>query len=261
MKNMNRTKVSVLVILLITVSSFTMTGRRHISIVFIGDSITQSVATPDPATQGPAVKATEYLKKVTGNDSIRFSNQGHSGATTFDFLPARGYFQQIEKASSQLEKDNTDVLIFSIMLGTNDSAVKGPHGAPASPEKYAENLRAIIDQLLGDFANSKVIIHHPIWYSPNTYNGAIYLQEGLNRLQEYTPEIKNLIEYYKKKNPNRVFEGDKDGFSFFKHNYQTCLHPEQGHQGTFYLHPNEKGASLLGEFWAKAIKQKILTTL
>jgi len=94
-------------------------------------------------------------------------------------------------------------------------------------------------------------VHQPIWYSPNTHNGALYLAEGLTRLQSYTPEIIALS----KLRPNRVFVGDRKAFRFFKQNHLKYLSPEKGNSGTFYLHPNVLGATKLGEFWAIALKE------
>ena len=84
------------------------------------------------------------------------------------------------------------------MLGTNDSAITGPNGAPASPGKYHENMKTIIDKLLALYPKCKVVLHRPVWYSPNTYNGAKYLEEGLNRLQSYYPELQALVLHYSK---------------------------------------------------------------
>ena len=52
---------------------------------------------------------------------------------------------------------------------------------------------------------------------------------------------------------NRVFAGDRKAFDTFKKNYRAYLIPEKGQQGTFYLHPNEKGAQVLGRLWSEAI--------
>jgi hypothetical protein len=143
------------------------------------------------------------------------------------------------------------------MLGTNDSAVKGPNGSPVSVESYNYNLTVIIDSLLKRYPNCKVIIHYPIWYSTNTYNGSMYLAEGLARLQSYFPRIELLVKKYQVAYPNHVFIGDNAAFEFFKTNYIKMLKPEQGRQGIFYLHPNEQGALRLGEFWGKALNKAL----
>ena len=127
----------------------------------------------------------------------------------------------------------------------------------SSPEKYEENMKAIINQLLALYPSCKIVLHRPVWYSPNTYNGAMYLKEGLNRLQSYYPVLQSLVADYANRFPGQVFMGDTEGFDYFKTNYQTDLFPEDGNAGTFYLHPNVKGAAVLGELWGKAI-MKIL---
>ena len=110
------------------------------------------------------------------------------------------------------------------------------------PDQYQQNLKAIADSLLKEFPGCIIIFQHPIWYSPNTYNGAKYLQEGLSRLQTYIPKIDELVAGYAATHPKQVFIGDKKAFDYFKKHYLTDLTPENGHQGTFYLHPNKKGA-------------------
>ena len=97
-----------------------------------------------------------------------------------------------------------------------------------------------------------------IWYSTNTYNGARYLQEGLSRLQSYYPQIDKLLTEYTTSAPGHVFASDASAFDYFKTNYLTDLIPEQGHEGTFYLHPNKKGAEVLGQFWAEAIYRSVI---
>ncbi|MGF7079482.1 hypothetical protein [Mucilaginibacter sp. UYCu711] len=120
-------------------------------------------------------------------------------------------------------------------------------------EDYRTNLKSIIDQLLADFPGCLVVIQHPIWYSPNTYNGTAYLQEGLTRLQTYIPVIDKLVKEYRETNPKQIYIGDKKAFKYFKKNAETDFQHEQGKQGIFYLHPNQKGAIALGDFWGKAI--------
>ena len=79
----------------------------------------------------------------------------------------------------------------------------------------------------------------------------MYLQEGLNRLQTYFPQIDALVAGYAITHKGHVFVGDKHAFSYFKKNYLTELIPEKGQQGTFYLHPNRKGAVIIRCFWVK----------
>lgn len=237
-------------------ASFGQDKKQNINVVFIGNSITQGVQLSDPATEAPPATAIAYLRKQQDLGTVEFSNHGHSGYTTLDFLPGTDTFVKVEQAAGAFT-DKEALLIFSIKLGTNDSAVQGPHGAPVSPENYIQNLKTITNKLLADFPKAIVIFQHPIWYSPNTYNGAKYLQEGLSRLKSYIPKIDSLVGAYAAIPPRRVFEGDKKAFKYFKKNHLANLIPENGKQGTFYLHPNKQGAVALGEFWGKAIEKVV----
>lgn len=246
-------KASLLLITVFLLSSFTLfKDKQDLNIVFIGDSITYGAGLPDRGTQAPPVICANYLKKQSHIGAVDFSNQGHSGYTTLDWLPGTRAFIDAEAAARAFSNQNAQ-LLFSIKIGTNDSAIKGTHGAPVSVEDYRTNLKTIVDQLLKDFPGCKVVIEHPIWYSPNTYNGTAYLQEGLTRLQTYIPVIDDLVKTYKTTNPKQVFIGDTKAFNYFKENSISDFQPEQGKQGIFYLHPNPKGAIALGEFWGKAI--------
>ena len=192
-----------------------MTGeeKKNLNIVFIGNSITQGVLLENPRHEAPPVKAALYLRRQPSVGTVRYSNQGVSGSTTFDFLPQTDLlFPKVVRVADQFKDETWATLIFSIMLGTNDSAITGPNGAPASPAKYYENMKTIIDKLLALYPECKIVLHRPVWYSPNTYNGAKYLEEGLNRLQSYYPELQALVLDYSKHFPGQVFMGDTDGF-------------------------------------------------
>lgn len=226
---------------------------RSVNVVFIGDSITQGMA-----QYAAPVQAFHYLSREGQIGRIHFSNQGHAGYTTVNFLPSQGKtFAAVEQAASELTHSQDDTLVFSVMLGTNDSAMNGPLGSPVSPTDYHKNLQSIIDRLLADYPQCKIVVHRPIWYSPNTYNAAQYLADGLQRLESYFGEIDAIVANYQQAYPGRVFAGDRDAFEFFRKNYQSYLRPEAGHEGTFYLHPNEEGADILGRYWATAISKSL----
>jgi lysophospholipase L1-like esterase len=249
--------LSITILIFSISSSFAQDKKQNINIVFIGNSITQGVQLPDAANDAPPATAVAYLRKQKNLDKVEFSNQGHSGYTTLDFLPGTGdTFTKVEIAASAFT-DKEALLIFSVKLGTNDSAIQGPHGAPVSPADYIQNVKTIIDKLMADFPTSIIILQHPIWYSPNTQNGAKYLQEGLSRLQSYIPQIDSLAASYSATNPQHVFVGDKKAFKYFKKHHLTDLVPENGKQGIFYLHPNKQGAVALGQFWGRAINRVI----
>jgi len=230
----------------VAISSFAI-HNKSVGIVFIGNSITEASYLKDT----PPKVAVTYLKEKHYN--VKYANCGISGMTTFNFLPsANSCYRSVVVAADSLY-NNESLLIFSIKLGTNDSAIKGPAGAPVSPEKYRENMQQIIDSLVLRYPSCKIILHHPIWYSPNTHNTALYLQEGLTRLQSYKYEIKKLV----KNNPLYVFEGDKDAFDFFRKNYKQYHNPQEGKSGIFYLHPNTVGAEKLGLYWGKNMEKYI----
>lgn len=237
-------------------SIFAQSKKTNINVVFIGNSITQGVQLTDPATEAPPATAIAWLRKQGNLGTVEFSNQGHSGYTTLDFLPGTNTFTQVEQAAGAFT-DKEALLIFSMKLGTNDSAIQGPHGSPVSPADYIQNVKTITDKLLTDFPKAIIIYQHPLWYSPNTYNGGKYLQEGLSRLQSYVPKLDSLVAAYGTTNPHHVFVGDKKGFNYFKKHHLTDLIPENGKQGTFYLHPNKQGALALGEFWGRAIEKVV----
>ncbi|MDD2305202.1 MAG: GDSL-type esterase/lipase family protein [Prolixibacteraceae bacterium] len=257
---MNRFKIlGIFFFCLITLFQLTGTAKNpnnkklDLDIVFIGNSITYGANLENPKQDAPPVVASEILRKKTGISSVQFSNQGRSGFTTVNYLPDSPTFAEVIQATKLLHTNPEHTLIFSIKLGTNDSAISGPQGAPVSKEDYRKNMKAIIDELLRQFPDAKVVLQQPIWYSTNTYNRSKYLAEGLARLQSYFPELESLVKSYSATNKNQVFMGDRKGFNYFRKNYLTDLVAEKGQQGTFYLHPNPKGAAQLGSFWAEAI--------
>lgn len=257
MKNIGRV---VCLLLCMAISSYVMgKEKKNLNIVFIGNSITQGAIMEDPAHNAPPAKAALYLSKQSAVGSVKYANQGVSGCTTTDYLPqTETLFPKATAAADKFKDETWATLVFSIMLGTNDSAITGPNGAPASPAKYYENMKTIIDKLLALYPDCKIVLNRAVWYSPNTYNSAKYLEEGLNRLQSYYPELQALVLDYSKRFPGQVFIGDTEGYDYFKAHAKTDLFPEDGNAGTFYLHPNIKGAAVLGELWGKAIVKAVV---
>lgn len=253
-----------LILLLCLCIPFSLFAQREkdmaLNIVYIGNSITQGALLKNPKEEAPPVLASAWLKNQKGIAEVNMSNQGVSGKTTVDYLPAsKTYFPKVKSAMETLKAEHPKALpLFSIMLGTNDSANSGPNGAPVSAPQYYTNMKAIIDELLEAFPDAMFVLHRPIWYSPTTYNGAQYLARGLKRLESYYPVLQELVNDYASKHPGQVFLGDTDAFAYFETNYATEFWPEQGNAGTFYLHPNQKGAESLARFWGEAIYKVIL---
>ena len=225
--------------------------KQSLNIVFIGNSITQGALLDK--NDAPPVYTTEYLKSSKRFKAVRFSNQGVSGSTTVDFLPTTRRLFQRTIAAADLLSVEEGTLLFSVKLGTNDSAEKGPNGSPVSDTQYYDNIKLIIDTLLSRYPSSLIVLHKPIWYSPNTYNGAIYLKAGLNRLNSYIPLLDRLVATYAQTHPGHVFQGDTAAYDFFRINFKKYLFPEEGNAGTFFLHPNKEGAKKLAVFWGKGI--------
>lgn len=217
-----------------------------INIVFIGNSITAGATLKNAAEQAPPVVCGQMVQKMTGIP-VHVFNGGHSGITTFGFLPGRADFEKVCRAATDMVAQNGGVLYFSIMLGTNDSASTKTEGAPVSPDTYEENMTRIVEELIKRFPSCKIIVNYPIWYSPNTHNSACYLQEGLDRLHSYYPIISRLA-----KSHEQVYDGNSQTWQFFENNL-SLFTPENGREGVFYLHPNADGASALARFWAESI--------
>lgn len=155
-------------------------ASKTVDVVYIGDSITLGSEIPDPSTQAPPATCTELLRKQLPGISVFMSNQGEDGHTTVDALPSSNLdFPIIERAATRLQTEHPGLLVFSIMLGTNDSAQSGTNGAPVSAQQYGDNLRAIVSRLLLEYPGSITIVNRPTWYSPNTHNGAVYDKPGL----------------------------------------------------------------------------------
>ncbi len=222
-----------------------------INVVFIGDSITAGAKITE--------KAAAEIKKLKPASEVYFSNQGHGGATTLDFLPpATKYFVQIPLEAQKLSASHPGQLVFPIMLGTNDSANKGPKGSPVAAGDYHDNLKKIIDQLLAEFPEARFVLHHPIWYSPNTHNSSDYEGDpAANRLKSYFPALEALVKEYATAKPGHVFLGDVEGYDYFAAHHKAELKEENGKSGIFYLHPNEAGAQSLARFWAAAIAKVV----
>ena len=222
---------------------------QPVNIVFVGNSITYGACLADPKTEAPPVIVARTLREQ-GYD-LAFVNCGYSGSTTVDFLPGDKLLPRVVQAADSLSRRG-GLLIFSMMLGTNDSAMQGTKGAPVSPDNYKKNLLCIIDSLHARYPGSHFILHRPLWYSPNTHNGAMYLAEGLQRLQTYTPVLDELP----RERPY-ILPGDRKAYDRFRRQHLKLLTPEAGNSGTFYLHPNKAGAEVLAGYWAKNIIHNI----
>lgn len=220
---------------------------KPVNLVFIGNSITYGAQLSNPTTQAPPVKTAAYVKEKTRRE-VYYKNCGLSGSATPNWLPGTNLFGNADAAATTLQKSHPGTLIFSMMLGTNDTH----EGYKTSPEKYFQNMRTIIEALMSKHPEAHFIVNYPTWYSPNTHNGAVYLEAGLKRLQSYMPMITRLGEFYQNSACPKVWTGDSTVYRTFENQKQYFV-PENGNSGVFYLHPNLTGGTVLSEFWGKSI--------
>lgn len=245
-------------LLLLVLTSFSGKKEQKINIVFIGDSITEGGALADPKNEATPIYVAELLRHRKDISSVNINNRGFSGHTTVDFLPKNNIdFPKVLQAADSFAQDKTAVLLFSILLGTNDSAMFGPNGAPVQAVQYKDNLKVLINTLMEKYPDARFVIQYPLWYSPNTHNNAGYMKEGLDRLNSYFSQIETLCPEYKLSHPNKVYPGSKGVFSFFQKNHKKLFKAEDGKHGVFYLHPNAEGSKALAEFWVKGILNAI----
>mgnify|MGYP002794919312 FL=1 len=138
---------------------------KELNIVFIGNSITQGVLLENPEKQAPPVKCVNWLETQLDVEKISFFNAGRSGCTTVDFLPeTNNLFPWMKIEADKLAK-NKGILLFSIMLGGNDSAISGPKGAPVEAEQYRENMRKIINKLLDLYPKAVIVLNSYISFN------------------------------------------------------------------------------------------------
>ena len=116
-----------LILLLCLCIPFSLFAQREkdmaLNIVYIGNSITQGALLKNPKEEAPPVLASAWLKNQKGIAEVNMSNQGVSGKTTVDYLPAsKTYFPKVRSAMETMKEERPKALpLFSIMLGTNDS--------------------------------------------------------------------------------------------------------------------------------------------
>lgn len=222
------------------------------NLIYIGDSITEGVLHADKSQTAPPVLSAAMVGKMLSRD-INFRNCGRSGATTVDFLPSEQRdFVRVEKAIKDIQSLSYEPIIFSIMLGTNDSANFGPKGSPVSNEDYERNLMTLINRIRALCPNALFVLQRPIWYSPNTHNNSQYLVAGQKRMVAYSDVLIDIAS----KNAD-IYFGDNEAFDYFQVKHRKYMFAEDGKAGTFYLHPNEAGAKKLARFWSEAIVKSI----
>jgi len=237
-------------------------AQRSANIVFIGNSITYGALHEQREQTAPPVQCARWLSQREEIDTIYFRNCGRSGKTTYHFLPNaadvipagdKTYFEDVVAKTRELLKAHAGLpLIFSIMLGTNDT-VERTKNKHTEPDDYVRNLTTIIDSLLTLWPDAHVVLNKPIWYYPDyhTKGGSIASKKSLKLIGTYYKSFPKVIANCK---PGHVHIGDADAYSYFKKYYKTDVFEEKDARGkSYWLHPNEQGAKKLAEYWGKAI--------
>lgn len=246
------------------------------AVVFFGDSITAGYGTSGAGTMLlPSPTAFALAKVAALNPARRFVgiNQGVPGTTLSDWNPAGGpggafavlLANGISAAATLFAQNPGAQQVFSIMLGTNDSASGGNNNSPAgtiSVANYQAKLTGIIAALLAAWPLAKVIAHYPPWYSPNTALGsAVFAQAGLDALIGYMAPLRAAVAGFP---ASQVRLGDTTNFAVTAAGYASLLQGETGVHGTLFLHPKGTvgtdgriGTQVVGEAWGAAISQAL----
>jgi lysophospholipase L1-like esterase len=226
-----------------------------LNIVYIGDSITAGGALPTGSITAPTQCST-YLQSMTGIRNVFYANAGVGGFTTTTFLPSVNtsncFVNAVNDATSLQTANPAGQLVFSIMLGTNDSDT-GSDGSPRTAAQLGANLETIIGQLMIDFPAAKGILQTPPLYTANAAVGADYEEAGLARLISYFPEYPVVVAYENSLYPGHMFMGDTTAPAFFAPLYTTEMVIGIGNNGYYYLHPNQQGSNDLARLWANGI--------
>lgn len=242
-----------------------MTSRaqeRSYNMVFIGNSITYGALHKQREATAPPVQCGRWLSAQKGVDTVYVANCGRSGRTSYHFLPNKNdvvpkgdatYFGAVVSSTQKLVGEHPGLpLVFSIMLGTNDSAER-PHNHRTSPRQYVKNMTAIIDSLLKLWPEAHVVLHRVIYYTPGyvTKMGSVMNDESLHYTKLYYDCYKDIIAHCKK---GQVHIGDTLAYNYFREHYKTAHFQQTGNGGVkYWLHPNEQGAKVLGQYWGQAI--------
>jgi hypothetical protein len=245
-----------------SLSALPCLAQQSANIVFIGNSITYGALHQQRELTAPPVQCARWLCQREEIDTVYFKNCGRSGKTTYHFLPNKAdvipagdptYFSDVVKQTRELVKGHPGLpLVFSIMLGTNDS-VERKHNSHTTPDSYVKNLCVIIDSLLTLWPDAHVVLNKPIWYYPDyvTKGGSIASKKSLKLLDIYYDCFSQVANRCK---AGQVHIGDNEAYGYFKQHYKTDVFEEKDARGkSYWLHPNEQGAKQLAAYWGRAL--------
>ena len=107
-------------------------ANERINIVFLGNSITYGAEQNHREYQAPPQQVKGALSAMTGRP-VFVSNLGVCGATTYDWMPGKDFYKSATNAADSYVNAGGK-LVFSMMLGTNDSAYGDPDGSRVETE-------------------------------------------------------------------------------------------------------------------------------
>ena len=157
-------KASLFIYIVLMFLCLPVAARKHqenINLLFIGNSITAGATLSNASHQAPPIVCRQLIEQATGVTTNVF-NGGHSGITTWGYLPGRNDFARIVNNAKAFKTQNGGKIYISIMLGTNDSACTTTEGAPVSTDTYGKNIRTIIDSLIAAVPDCKILLNYPI---------------------------------------------------------------------------------------------------
>lgn len=237
-------------------------AQRSANIVFIGNSITYGALHEQRELTAPPVRCARWLSQQEGVDTVYLANCGRSGKTSYHFVPDakdvvpagdKTYFGDVVSKTRALVKAHPSLpLIFSIKLGTND-AVERKKNAHTEPAAYVKNLTTIIDSLLSLWPDAHVVLNRPIYNTSDyvTKNGSVASKKSLKMMNTYFGMFPRIVENCK---AGHVHIGDAEAYAYFEKHYRTDVFEEKDANGkSYWLHPNERGAQQLAEYWGRAI--------
>ena len=251
-----------IVLLTTIIASMSVSAQQSANIVFIGNSITYGALNQQREQTAPPTQCARWLSQQDDIDTVYYRNCGRSGRTTYHFLPNKDdvvpagdktYFGDVVSKTRELVKAHPALpLLFSIMLGTNDT-VERLHNKHTSPDDYAKNLCVIIDSLLTLWPDAHVVLNKPTWYYPDyhTKGGSVASKKSLKLIGDYYKMFSRVVDRCK---PGHVHVGDSEAYSYFEQHWRTDIFEEKDARGkSYWLHPNEQGARRLAEYWGKAL--------
>ena len=95
--------------------------KPNINLLFIGNSITAGATLSNASTQAPPIVCRSLVEEATGVTTNVY-NGGHSGITTFGYMPGRDDFTRIISNARVLRKNGGHIYI-SIMRQEEDSPI------------------------------------------------------------------------------------------------------------------------------------------